>query len=280
MKKPSLRKIFLLLFMLPVCVVTQAKDPKARAELEPATYPRWNKTALGETYPTDGPIVKVYAKGTSDTYSVVTEQTRMRKAAINYKASCNDCSSCKKSLALVDGPSSDDIKKSKKGKLVYLDVPYTALEKLKPVELCNREAENISVVRNMPLHEVVKKGFAVKVDSGLRASATTMCTYSKGGFKDQKAKGDSAQLAAWVVCSPNPGARSNGGARKTTITRAGKAPTSSARANTKPVPVPSQAVSVKKAKMVPVTAAKGKDSEKINKPIKPIRLEPKVIEEE
>lgn len=259
-----------------------AKDPKASASLEPASYPRWNKSALGTTYPEDGPIIEVYAKGVSDRYSVVADQTRMRKAAVNYKASCNDCNNCVKTVSVDGGPMYPDTKKSKKGKQIWLDVPYSSMKKLDPVGLCNREAETIAAAQNMKLTDVVRKGFAVKVDKSLRASANTTCKYQKGGFASSKNKGAYTDLDTWVMCNPNPDARSNGGARQTTSTRDGSSSTPSARTNTAPAPVPARAVMVKKAEVAPVAASREEDlkpaNTSVNKPIKPIRLEPKAIE--
>lgn len=232
----------LILCVVAVSPFSLAKDPKAKADVEPGNYLRWNKTALGDTYPADGPIVEVYAKGTSDQYSLVGGQTKVRKAAVDYRASCNDCSSCSKSVLVEGGPAYPDTKKSKKGKSILLDVPYSVLSGLDPIEACNQAATVISAKKNLTVAQVVKQGFAVRVDNGLKAAAVTSCKYSKGGFKvDPKVKKDEALLDAWVVCNPNPDAGSKPAkrpvARSTTKTRAADAPTPSARTATVPVPV-------------------------------------------
>lgn len=228
--------------------------PEAKVILSPYTYQRWNKTAMGHSYPEDGPVVRVFAEGMSDRYSHVADVNDMRQAWVTIKGRCEGRKTDKTGVSarVGKGPYAWAGKGSGKGKDIRVEIPYSEFESLDAVKVCNVEAKNLSVKNRLPLADVVQKGFAVRMNDALAVIGETQCK-KKGVFTEF----DDARMVmntdAWVVCEANPMAgRARAGAPKT---RAGEKRESAKAMPKESIPVPRKAVEVKAAPAKPVVNA-------------------------
>lgn len=186
------------------------------------------KMKTGSTLPTKGPIIKIYAEGSSTKYSHVANTHTTFPVLVKYTASCSNKGKLTGgSVAIGNAKTSIDSGSGFSSHSVWVNVPYSAIKKINPSEHCNTYAKTLSLEKNQPLEKIVQKGFTMKIPNVLSAKGTAYCT-AAGLGKGDVASGSTDNLGVFLHCVANSKARSP---RKTTKTTAPKPDTGKTTTN-------------------------------------------------
>lgn len=188
----------------------QAKTT-GKMDVKPGTY----KLKSGSKLPVKGPIVKVYTEGASTKYTHVGDTHKTRPVLVKYTASCSNkgkltggdvaIGTATTGIDSGDGFSSDS---------VWVNVPYSAIAKIKPTNHCNQHAKSLSLEQNKSLEKIIQKGFVMHIPNVLEAKGTAFCT-AAGLGKGDVAGDTTGGLGIFVECVANPKARAPRGSAST-----------------------------------------------------------------
>ena len=190
----------------------------ASMDVKKAKYIKVTKPGYGPTYPTPGPVIEVYAEGSSAEYTHIANTHKPLKIHLGYTASCSNRGKLT-GVTIKVGETSQSMGGGGgfKSNEPWIELPFSEFSAIKAKKLCNEQAKTLSLEKNLPLEKIVQKGFAMKLSNVVQASGTAYCKAAglgKGGVKS-----DNAKLDAWVVCKPNPKARKPRASKSTKTTK-------------------------------------------------------------